>query len=972
MLPWACARDGSFAFAARDPSTWLAVTAGGSSGTLQDFRFEGWYHGAMETQQHQDIVLQVVRELAAELHPQQTPPVTLGTHLEWDLGLASVERSELLTRLERALGARLPSDAVFQASTVADLMAITATGSSVAVPVEVQELPPGEVPPYPVQARSLVETLEYQAHHQPVRKTLLFWQEDACLEEWSYADLQAAAQRVAGGLQASGVRFGDRVGLMLPTGPDYLATFFGILWLGAVPVPLYPPFRLDQLQDYVQRQSTILSLSGVELLVSFERAKAVLPLLKMSSTTLRQVVTASELRTFPPVGSPRPGALGLIQFTSGSTGVPKGVALTQEALLHNLRAYGFGMQLGPEDVTISWLPLYHDMGLIGTMLGSIYHGQPLVLMGPQDFLARPSRWLWAVHRYRGTVSPAPNFAYEICARKIPDSELEGLDLSSWRIALNGAEAVRPETLRRFSARFAPYGFRETSHFPAYGLAEASLAVTFPPPGRGPVIDRVSRTRLEEDGVVASCGLDEPALELVSCGRPLPEMEVRVVDREGRALPDRQRGHLEFRGPSALDCYYNNPQATAQVKDAQGWVKTGDLAYLSEGELYLTGRSKDLIVIAGRNLHPEDIEDLVGGLPGVRRGCVAAFGLLAEDQGTEALVVVAETRYGPETPDGQQLRQAITAELVRNLGLPPDQLHLVPPQTVPKTPSGKIRRSETRQRLLEGRLQQPGGVVGQVAHLVAQRAARWAVAIGRFPARAARSVWCHSWLLGCVLAPQVVARFSRERGQALLAPAARLYLRTTGVRLVVRQGLDLEGPCLVVANHTSTLDPVVLTAVFPRSLRFLVAPWVARHPVFRTLIERLGHLPVRRGNPEVARLQEQEIVRLLQGPGCLAAFPEGGIDVTPGLRPFALGVFQAAIAAGVPVVPVALKGTRELQPWPRTEPYSGQVEVTIGPPLRAQGSEWEHLVDLAHRARAFLAEHCGDPLCQRRLQRNDED
>lgn len=919
--------------------------------------------------ERQARVVEVVKNLGAELNGGKEPPVAMSTHLEWDLGMASVERTELLVRLEAALGTQLPGNAVFNAVTVADLVAIV-PGGQAAVSREVVDLKlrEGEPPPYPTHVESLIEALAYQARYQPERATMHFLEEDRCATTWSYPDLQAAAGRVAGGLSAHGVKAGDRVGIMLPTGPDYVATFFGVLWLGAIPVPLYPPFRLDQLEDYVKRQSAILTLAGVELLVSFDRAKAVLPLLKMSSKPLRKVVTVKELdATAPPA---TPGELALIQFTSGSTGVPKGVTLTQAALLHNLRAYGYGMELGKDDVTISWLPLYHDMGLIGTLLGSIYHGQPLVIMGPQDFLARPSRWLWMVHKYRGTVSPAPNFAYEICARKIPDAELEGLDLSSWRIALNGAEAVRPDTLRRFTERFAPYGFRDEAHYPAYGLAEASLAVTFPPPGRGPVVDRINRAQLERHGIVASCGPNDESLSLVACGRPLPDMEVRIVDDEGNELPDRTRGHLQFRGPSALDSYYNNPEATRQVKSNEGWIKTGDLAYLSEGELYLTGRSKDLIVIGGRNLHPEDIEDIVASVQGVRRGCVAAFGLADDEEGTETLVVVAESQHHQEGERKEALLRAITAEIVRQVGLPPGALHIVPPHTVPKTPSGKIRRSETRQRLSEGRLRQPGGVVAQVAQLLSGKVRQVACQLRELPPRAARSVWCHGWLLGCVGAPQLLSLASPRAAQRMLKPSAQLYLRLTGVKVEVRNGLDLSGPCLVVANHCSSLDPVILTAVFPRSVRFLVAPWVAEHPVFKGLIQRLGHLPVQRGNAEAVRDQEGRARQILRGSSCLAAFPEGGIEITPGLRPFALGAFQLAIATGVPVVPVALKGAREIQPWPRTEPYPGEVTVTIGPPLHAGGQEWEHLVDLAARSRAFIAQHCGDPLSNRRLRRVD--
>lgn len=917
----------------------------------------------------EEKVIEVVRGLALELNKDENFALTLNTHLEWDLGLASIERSELLIRLEAALGERFSARAVFEAQTIADLLKIVSLDKESPLDLSVVELEIGEIPPYPVQAQSLIEALEYQAKWQPKRKTLIFWEEGEEIAQWSYLDLWQAAERVAGGLAQKGVAFGDRVGIMLPTGPEYVAAFFGVLWLGAIPVPLYPPFRLDQLEDYIRRQAAILEVAGVNLLISFDRAKAVLPLLKMSANCLKEVITVPELSAHAP--KPRVGDYSLIQFTSGSTGLPKGVTLTQPALLHNLRAYGYGMQLGKDDVTISWLPLYHDMGLIGTLLGSIYHGQPLVLMGPQDFLARPSRWLWAIHKYRGTVSPAPNFAYEICARKIPSSELEGLDLSSWRIALNGAEAVRPDTLRRFSERFAAYGFKNEAHFPAYGLAEATLAVTFPAPGKGPVIDKINREALENEGVAAAVGVDDPALELVACGRPLPEMEIRIVDDKGRVLEEHRCGHLQFRGPSALAFYYNNPEATSLVKDSQGWVNTGDLAYLNEGQLYLTGRSKDLIVIAGRNLHPEDIEDIVACLEGVRRGCIAAFGLPNEDDGTEGLVVVAESRDYQNEGKAADIVKAIGLEIQKKLGVVAYKVLVVAPHSVPKTPSGKIRRSETRKRLLEGSLGKRKGLAAQVATILKQGAKAAAKNAKDLPLRAGRSLWCHSLLLGCLSAPQLASLFSVKRAQRLIPPLASFYLRATGVKIKVRGGLEYKGPCVLVINHASSIDALILSAIFPRQLSFLVAPWIAEHPLFRQLILRLGHIVVHRGDPKEAKAQEAKIQELIkQNTCCLAAFPEGGIEISPGLRPFSLGAFKAAQAAGIPVVPIALKGTRTIQPWPRTQPYRGEVEVTIGAPIWAKGPEWSHLLEFADSARSFIAKYCGDPISSQRMRRRD--
>lgn len=918
------------------------------------------------TEDRAQKVVEVVERLAAELNPRQSPQVGLGTHLEWDLGLGSIERHELLLRLERELGEKLSSQGVFQASTVADLIAVTPGAVESRERTEVQ-FEPGVIPPHPGHAVDLIEALLYQAEYQPERSTLFFLEEGEPTCQWTYPDLLAACQKAAAGLDALGIEPGERVGIMLPSGPDYLAAFYGALWVGAVPTPLYPPFRLDQLEDYVLRQSAILKVAGVKTLVGFERAKPIVPLLRLHCPQLERVVTVPELSG--PTPSRRSHEHALIQFTSGSTGLPKGVVLSHANLLHNIRGYGYGMNLGPEDVTISWLPLYHDMGLIGTMLGSVYHGQPLALMGPQDFLARPSRWLWAVHRFRGTISPAPNFAYEICASKISDEELEGLDLSTWRVALNGAEAVRPETLARFTERYRPYGFHEGAHFPAYGLAEASLAVTFPPPGRGPVFETLSRDKLESDGVVEACGPEESSLTLVACGRPLPDMEVRIVSETGSLLEEKRRGLVEFRGPSSLVGYFENEEATRAVKDAEGWVKTGDLGFLSEGELYLTGRVKDVIIKAGRNIQAEDVEDMVASVSGVRRGCVAAFASHSEEEGTEILVVVAESRF-KEKEEKDSLRRKIEREVSRRLGLPPDVVEIVPPHTVPKTPSGKIRRSECRARWLSGALVPSGGKFSQLRSLIMAGVKSYGERLKTRPRALLRDGWCAAWLAGLLLTPQALSFLSVGLARRSLRTMAKLYLKMAGVHLDVRGVTSDSQPCILVCNHCSTLDPLVLCAVWETPLTFLVAPWVAEHRKLKALVSRLGHIPVHRGDPKVAELQEKEFLARLERGETLVVFPEGGVETTPGLRPFAMGAFQLAARANRSVIPVALQGTRQAQPFPRTVPHPLPVMAVVGPPMRAEGDDWAAHLDLNQRVREWIAEHCGDPVSHRRLRRND--
>src|SRR5207302_218773 len=457
------------------------------------------------------------------------------------------------------------------------------------------------------------------------------------------------------------------------------------------------------------------------------RAESVAKLLRPRVRSLEGVVDAEKLIAaadkapppssdtlpLPVTGSrPRQGSdIALQQYTSGSTGDPKGVMLTHANLLANIRAIGEAVQLGPDDVGISWLPLYHDMGLIGAWLTPLYFGAPLAVMSPLAFLTRPERWLQAFHKHRGTIAAAPNFAYELCVRKIADKDIKGVDLSSWRAALNGAEPVNPDTLERFAERFASYGFRREAQLPVYGLAESALGVTIPPLNRGPLVDRVERETFTAQGrAVPAAPDDETAIAFVSSGKTLPRHEVRLVDERGNEVPDRTEGFLWFRGPSATAGYYRNPKATealfpcgpAADPGEFAWVNSGDRAYRADGEIYVTGRVKDIIIKGGRNLYPHEVEELATRAAGIRKGCVVALGLNDEESGTEKLVVVAETRER-DTARRAAIAAKVTESVSQGLGLPPDRVELIPPGSIPKTSSGKLRREETKQLYLAGTL-----------------------------------------------------------------------------------------------------------------------------------------------------------------------------------------------------------------------------------------------------------------------------
>lgn len=897
-------------------------------------------------------VLRVVEELCQQLNPQQTRVVNPSSHLEWDLGIGSLERAELIRRLEKELGHSLPSQPLFAAPRVRDLVAAVQAPQQQGGSTRSERLSLGApLPPFPTHVQTLVEALDYQRKHQPDRLLFYFEDEGQLNRSLSPQEMWQEAAQMAGSLAALGVRKDDTVALMLPTGLPFVAGFLAILWLGAVPVPLYPPFRADQAEDYLKRQVAILENAGCKVLISFDRAWSVTQMLQMQAKTLQRVITAESLATTGQAIEPTPVStdqLALIQYTSGSTGSPKGVALSHANLLHNLRAYGKALEVGPEDVCISWLPLYHDMGLIGSMLGSIYHGIPLVLMGPQDFLARPSRWIRAMSHYGGTISPAPNFAYEICARRIPDEELQDVDLSRWRVALNGAEAILPDTLSRFSQRYAPLGFREGTHFPCYGLAEASLAVAFSPLQRGPKFDRVDEEKLQREGKAVPSPQGHP---WVACGFPLEGTELSVRDDSGRELGDRRQGKLFFRSGSSLREYYRNSEATREIKSEDGWVDTGDLAYLADGELYITGRAKDLIIKAGRNLYPQDIEAAATEVEGVRRGCVAAFSVPGS-QG-ERLVVVYETR----TPSAA-LRDQVTRAVTQACGVGPDEVKSLAPGSIPKTPSGKIRRSECRKLFQLGKL--------------GYKPPRWLQALRllrQVPlSRSLRGLWTALALFGVMGPPALIlARINGGLGRRSLGQAARLALSMLGVRLNVKRQPQQQ-PCVLVVNHASLLDPVVVLASSPKPLLFLVAPWIYNHPLLAKALRTMGHLKISRGEAGGAPRLAREMVETVRQGHTLAAFPEGGLETTPGLREFNLGVFQVAAENGLTIQPMVLVGTRQSMPWPTLVPKPMTLEVEFGPPMQARGPELADAVELARQARQWIAERCGEDLLNQRLRR----
>ncbi len=555
-------------------------------------------------------------------------------------------------------------------------------------------------------ARTLNEVICERADRQGNTVWLTLYAKDKVACRISYAELLEGAAAWAGHLAGGGVEPGDRVFLILPTERAFYEAYWGILLAGAVPVPAYPPVRMGRIDEYLDNLAGMVGVAGARIVVTNPVIRPLIRPLEGRVTGGVRFVVPGEVTPGgrAPGVEPAPDDLALLQFTSGSTGNQKGVMLTHANLLANLRAIGHGIRPRPDDVAVSWLPLYHDMGLIGLMLGSLYFGVPLVATSPIDFLRKPVRWIRMLSEHRATLTAGPNFAYSLVARKARESDLEGADLSRLRVALCGAEPIHPATIQAFTRRFERYGFRPEAFFPAYGLAENTLAVSFMPLGEPPRIERVYADLLEAEGRAERCNNGKgKAREVVSVGLPLPTVEVAVVDEAGRPLPEGRRGEVVVRGPSVMAGYFRNPEATAETL-RDGWLHTGDLGFFLDGHLYVSGRKKDLVIKAGRNYFAEDLEAAAAQVEGVRPGGVCAFSVARADRGTEEVILVAEVRDS----GSRDLEDAIRRRVSEATGCRPDRVVLVPARTLPKTSSGKIQRFRARAWYLDGSLEHRGG------------------------------------------------------------------------------------------------------------------------------------------------------------------------------------------------------------------------------------------------------------------------
>lgn len=920
------------------------------------------------------LLSDIEKELAAITHQflvdsgeSHQREIKMDVSLHRHLGMDSLGRAELFQRIEKSFDVKISDRLLAEADTLRDIANyLYEIGPDISIQTNYKIISShGErVQVDAARVRTLLDILFFYGEKSPDATHIYFQHEEGHEEIITYGQLLHTALKVAAGLQACGLNEGETVAIMQPTSPEFFYTFFGALLAGGIPVPIYPPFRLHMLEAYAKIEAHILNNAEVRILVTFEQAKNLSLILQSFVPSLKQVTTVDELihqEQTNKIVVVNSDSSALIQYTSGSTSNPKGVLLNHHNLLANIHAYGRAINVTSNDIAVSWLPLYHDMGLIGMWLGSLYYGIPLILLTPFSFLNHPERWLWAIHYHRGTLSGAPNFGYELCVRKIDSGLLEGLDLSSWRMAANGAEKIYPRTLEQFAKKFAPFGFKRNALLPVYGLAESTVSLTIPPIGRDFNIDRVDRKQFEEERHAIPEKAGKNTLEFVSCGSVIEGHAIRIVDDNNCELPERRVGNLQFRGPSSMQGFYNNPRATQMIYH-DGWLDSGDLAYQAAGEVYITGRKKDLIIKAGRNLYPAEIEELVGKIEGVRQGCVTAFGVTDALHGTEKLIIVAETRE-KNSSQQEKMTASINEVIATALDTSPDHVVLVPPYVVPKTSSGKLQRSACKIMYLEGKLDAHIPAWLQIIKLgsqyILQKGMRGLSLVIKF----VYTLYVALIISMCFLPLFVLIKYS---SRAFAAKSIRtwakwvLRLAFCPIKVVGIDKLTQRTPVIFAANHASYIDSMVMVSVLPTNVRIVVKKELMHVPFVRTIIKKLDYLDVDRMDWSKSLEDTKQIEAVLIAKHPILIFPEGTFGYPSGLRPFRLGAFKIAADTNVAVCPIALKGTRYILRSGERLMRPRRVTVTVGDLIHPSGTNWEDVIQLKNLVRAEIAKHCGEP------------
>ncbi len=555
-----------------------------------------------------------------------------------------------------------------------------------------------------IKYNSLIDPILERAVRDPDRLAMVFIAEDGSRELITNAKMHEDAAAYAQALQAIGIKKGDLVILVLRHQRELISAFWGAMYLGAIPSIF--PYLTEKLDAtiYKERVRALVGYFNARAVITFQEYKddmsVLLSGMKCPVIGINEVVAYEPESSWEPVDFSSGEELACLLLSSGTTGLQKGIAHSHRATLGQLEVFVQALQVRAGDVAVGWVPLYHDMGMVLSLFLPTYAGIPTVIMSPFSWVRNPKMLFWAIHEFKGTLSWMPNFAFNLCVRSIREQDLEGLDLSHWRVLINSAEPIRYDSHMMFIQRFAPYGFRESALTPTYGMTEITGIATITPLDQSPTIDWVNRHELQEARIAVPANPHEKeAMPLVSSGVPTPKAEVIIMTEDGKRLPDRQVGEIVLRSEFVIDEYYHRPDLTSQVM-RDGWYYTGDLGYLTDGHLFVTGRKSDLIIIGGHNIHPEDIEEIANKVPGVYPGRAAAFGVTDEYIGSEVIVLVCELRHQADDKKKLEIERELRYRVVQELGVTLTHILLIEEKGwIIKTSNGKIARAANRGKYL---------------------------------------------------------------------------------------------------------------------------------------------------------------------------------------------------------------------------------------------------------------------------------
>ncbi len=916
--------------------------------------------------QLQSITYQFLLEQADERQP---PPISSQASLERQMGIDSLGKVELFRRIEKAFEVHLPDQVMAEADTLDSIAkaVLNAAPKKTFKSNPIQEPLLEQVIMDRSNLHTLPEVLFQYASETPQRPHIYLRDEDTHETLIHYGDLFENACRIANSIRQSNIHPGETIAIMLPTSSHFFYAFFGVLFAQAVPVPIYPPFRADRIEEYAKRETHILNNAQARMLITFSQAKLLSKVLQAEVPSLKQVVTAESLlsNTSTPPEIPHDAEqLALLQYTSGSTGDPKGILLQHKNILANMQGIQQAIKLDPTDRVVSWLPLYHDMGLM-SWLNCLYFGIPLTLLSPLTFLNHPEQWLWAIHDHRATLSAGPNFAYELCVKKIDETSIRGLDLSSWRLAFNGAEPVNAQTLKRFYQKFKRYGLKPEALYPVYGLAENTVGLTFPELNREPRIDRIAREPFEKkQQAIPSRQGDR--LEWVSVGKCIAHHHIRIADDNNQALPERHIGNIQFQGPSAMQGYHHRPDVTQAVYH-HGWWDTGDLGYLADGELFITGRKKDLIIKSGRNLYPESIEGVVGSSPGIRKGCVIAFGTVDPNLGTEKMIIVAETKL-TDIADQKKLESILIEKISIAIGVPPDQVILVPPHTIPKTSSGKLQRSACKQAYLKGELKKkpktlPWQMIFLILNALGHHTARFVFLVGRV------FYSLYTWMmLFITVIPVWLVSLSIPTSLAarLIKSWAKLLFRLVfcPIKVINLCEEQLKPPVIYVANHASYVDSLALLSILPPGTLVAGKKELLKLPIISSIMKKLNFIPIDRWNFLQNLEDMQQMKSYLKQKKSLLIFPEGTFSYPQALRPFKTGAFQLAVDTQTPICPITIRNSKKFLPSQSILFSPKTLTLTRCKLLHPKGKHWNSVIKLRQETRQVITKYSEETVIPR--------